>query len=112
MFRTHHPSTQATSTQGKSIIHYNSTSMFIFYQPINFFINLNFILFIAQYPDCISGHVNILLIQIILYKSYRIQPNKYFNLIMFNETLIIYKFFKCYSSRCVNEYYVIGVSTV
>ena len=33
-FSTHHRITQATSTQGNSIIHYNSTSMFIFYQPI------------------------------------------------------------------------------
>ena len=56
-FSTHHLSTQATSTQGKSIIRYNLTSVFIFYQPMNFCIILNFILFIVQHQDCISGHV-------------------------------------------------------
>jgi len=35
-----HSTTQATSTQGKSIIHYNSTCMFIFYQSTNFYIIL------------------------------------------------------------------------
>jgi hypothetical protein len=48
---THHPITQATSTQGKIIILYNSTSMFIIYQPINFYFILNFILFIEEYRD-------------------------------------------------------------
>ena len=40
--------------------------MFIFYQPINFYIILNLILFIAEYPDCIYGHVNTLLVQIVV----------------------------------------------
>jgi hypothetical protein len=59
-----HPSTQASSAQSKFTINNNSTSMFIFYRH-NFYIILNFILFITEYPDCIYGHVNILLIQIL-----------------------------------------------
>jgi len=31
--------------------------MFIFYQPMNIYIILNLILFIAQYKDSIYGHV-------------------------------------------------------
>jgi len=50
-FSTHHPSSHATSKQGKSIIHPNSTSLFILYQPILFYIILNLMLFIAEYPD-------------------------------------------------------------
>ena len=50
-FSTHHLSTKVTSTQGKSIIRYNSSSTFIFYQPISFYITLNLVLFIAEYPD-------------------------------------------------------------
>ena len=48
-FSPHYPSTQATSTHGKSII--IQTLKFTFYQPINFYIILNLILFIAEYPD-------------------------------------------------------------
>ena len=40
--------------------------MFIYYQPINFYIILNLMLFIAEYADCIYGNINVLLIQIIL----------------------------------------------
>jgi hypothetical protein len=50
-FSTRHPSTQATSTQGKSIIRYNSASVFILYQLIKFNNILNLIVFIAEYPD-------------------------------------------------------------
>jgi hypothetical protein len=50
-FSIHNPSTLALTTQGKSIIHCISTSMFIFYPPINLYIILNLILFIAEYPD-------------------------------------------------------------
>jgi hypothetical protein len=50
-FSIYHPSTQETSTQGKSIIQYNPNSMIIFYQPINFYSILNLILFTADYPD-------------------------------------------------------------
>jgi len=46
--------------------------MFIFYQPINFNIILNFILFYCIIFRFMYGHVNILLIQIILYESYRL----------------------------------------
>ena len=64
-FSTHHPTTKATSTQGKSTTHYNLAYMIIFYQPTNFYIIVNLILFIAEYPDYTYGHVNIILIQII-----------------------------------------------
>jgi len=40
--------------------------MFILYQPINFYVIFNLVLFIAEYPDCIYCHVNIPLIQITL----------------------------------------------
>jgi hypothetical protein len=40
--------------------------MFIFYQPINLYIILKLFLFIAEYPDCMYGHINILLPQITL----------------------------------------------
>jgi hypothetical protein len=65
-FSTHHLSTHATSTQGKSVILYNSTSIFIFHQPMNFYFILNLIVFIEKYPDCLYGHVKTQLIQIIL----------------------------------------------
>jgi hypothetical protein len=65
-FSNHHPTTKTTLTQGKSITQYNSASMIVFYQPINFYIIVNLILFIAEYPDYIHGHVNIILIKIIL----------------------------------------------
>jgi len=58
MFSNRHPSTQATSTHGKSVIHYNSDAVFV-YKRIHFYIILNVIVFIAAY-----GHVHILMIQI------------------------------------------------
>jgi hypothetical protein len=46
--------------------------MFVFYQPTNFYthfkfkIKFNFILSVAEYPDCTYGHINVLLTNIIL----------------------------------------------
>jgi hypothetical protein len=60
------PQHTATSTQGKPIVLCNSTVMFIVYQPTNVYVILSLIVCIAEYPDCIYSHANILLISIIL----------------------------------------------
>ena len=70
--------------------------MFIGYQSLNFYIIVNVILFIAEYPNCIYGphkhntDANYIL-KIIQTTFYQQQPHKYFNLIIFNEILIIQK---------------------